>query len=60
LCDLNRMREPRAEIVALMFDKHLGFMFQPPKRTGMNYPITVALKTSAMRTFFFNHQTAPR
>jgi Holliday junction resolvasome RuvABC endonuclease subunit len=38
------MGQARAKQVAFMIEEHLGLVDQTPKRSGMNDPITIALK----------------
>jgi hypothetical protein len=47
------MRQSSAVMVAHGSKKDLGFMFQPPKRFGMNDPISIVLKGWPERTFLF-------
>ena len=46
---LQRVREPRAVVVALVIDENLGLVFEAAKRGGMNYAIAIALKRGAHR-----------
>ena len=39
----DRVGQARAVVVALMFDKNLRLVLQPPKRAGMDDPVPVAL-----------------
>jgi hypothetical protein len=41
--------EPRAEQVALVVDEHLGLVFQPAERGGMDDAVAVALELGARR-----------
>ena len=50
LCHFNRMSQPRAIIIALMFQKNLRLVFQTAKGTGMNDPVSIPLKTTAKST----------
>ena len=60
LRDFDRMRQARSEIIALMFNKNLCFVFQASKCARMNNSVSIALKTSAMCTFFFRHEAPAR
>ena len=42
---LDRVRQARAKIIALVFDENLCFVFQPAKRAGVNNTIPITLKT---------------
>ena len=44
---LQRVREPRAIVIAKRRDKDLRFMFQPAKRLGVQDAVAVALKAGA-------------
>ena len=44
----------KAEQVAFVVQKHLGFVHQPPKRGGVNNAITVALKIVARGRWHFS------
>ena len=41
---LDGMGQPRTEIIALMFHKNLGLVFEPAKGRGMDDPVAVTLK----------------
>ena len=55
-----RMGQPCAVMVALMVDEHLRFIFEPPKRDGMNDAVAVALVRGAHAAFGLGHQTPAR
>ena len=45
---LERVREPRAVVVALGRDEHLRLVLQAPERLGVHDPVAVALERRAM------------
>ena len=47
LCDLQRMGEPGAEVIALVIDEHLGLVLEPPKRGAVHDPVAIALERTA-------------
>ncbi len=47
LRDLERVREPRAVVVALGRDEHLRLVLQPPERLAVDDPVAVALQRRA-------------
>ena len=47
LCHLDRMGKAGAVIIALMLDKDLGLVLEPPKGRGMDDPVAVALPWAA-------------
>jgi hypothetical protein len=50
--------ETRSKIIPLMFDKDLGFMFEPPKGAGMDDPVPISLETRPKGTFLLVKQAA--
>ena len=51
LTHLERVRKPRAVVVALGRKKNLRFVLKPAKRLAMQYPVAVALKIGAQSVF---------
>ena len=49
LRDLERMGQPRAEMVALVVDEDLRLVLQPPKGVGVDDAVAVALERRAER-----------
>ena len=45
---LERMREPRAVVITLRRDEHLGLVLQPPEGLGVDDPVAVALERRAV------------
>ena len=39
--------KPGSEMITSAIEEHLGFVFEPPERTRMNYPVAVALVMGA-------------
>ena len=60
LCNLDRMRQTSAKIIALVFNKHLRFMLQTPKSACMNNPVAIPLKGRAKEALFFGIKPPPR
>ncbi len=54
----DRMGQAGAVIIALMFDKDLGFMLEPPKGRSVDDPVTIPLETGAEGAFLLRHQSA--
>ena len=46
---LERVREPRAVVVALRRHEHLGLVLEPPERLAVHDPVAVALERRAQR-----------
>jgi hypothetical protein len=55
---LQRVGQPRAEVVALMLHEDLGLVLQPPERRGMDDPVPVALERRAEQAFLLRHAAA--
>ncbi len=55
----DRMCQPRAVIITFVFDEDLCFVLQPPKGTGMDNPVAVALEARAERAFPLLHEPSP-
>ena len=51
LRDLERVREPAAEMIALVADEHLGFVLEAAERGAVHDAIAVALERAAQRIF---------
>ena len=58
--DLDRMGQPGAVIIAFVFDKDLGFMFQAAEGAGMDDAIAVTLKRRAKAGHPLDMQAATR
>ena len=56
--DLERVREPRAVVVALGRDEHLRLVLEPPERLGVHDPVAVALERRAQRAVVLRHARA--
>ncbi len=58
LRDLERMRQPRAIMIALVRQKNLRLVSQTPKGGRMQNPVAVALEGAARRALRFVVKTA--
>ena len=47
LRDFQRVRQPRAVVIALRVEEHLGFVLQAPKRAGVQHAVAVFLEDGA-------------
>jgi hypothetical protein len=53
------MTEACAVVVTLVIDEDLRFVFETPKRPGMDDAVAVALKSSSGRAFGLGKEPAP-
>ena len=60
LCHLERVREARAEQIALVIHEHLRLVFEPAKRGAVDDAVAVALEFGARRLRWFGMLTATR
>ena len=60
LGDLDRVGQPRAEVVALRRDEHLGLVLEPPERLAVDDPVAVALQRRAQAAVVLGHPPAGR
>ena len=56
---LERMGQPRAEMIALVIDEHLGLVGKPAECRRMDDAVAVAAKVAAGRARRLDHQPAP-
>jgi hypothetical protein len=59
LRDLQRVRQARAIVVALMLHKHLRLVLESADRSGVNQTIAVATEIVAARTRLLRQEAAP-
>ncbi|MGY2936177.1 hypothetical protein ACVWZ6_005779 [Bradyrhizobium sp. GM6.1] len=55
---LQRMGQPGAVVVALVEHEHLGLVFQPAERGGMDHPVAIPSKRAAGPAWRFRDQSA--
>ena len=48
LRDFEGMGQTRTVMIALVIDEHLGLVHEAPERGGMNHPVTITLKLTAV------------
>src|SRR5436853_7156453 len=49
LCDFYRVGKPVAKVIGTAIGENLRFIFETPKRAGMDNPIAIALKVRSVR-----------
>jgi hypothetical protein len=60
LRDLQRVGQPRAEVVALRRYEHLRLVLQPPERLAVHDPVAIALQRRAQPAVLLGHAPAGR
>ena len=60
LRDLQRVGQPRAVMIALVRQKDLRLVRQPPESRGVQHAVTVALERASRRARRFVMKTPPR
>src|SRR4029079_16832987 len=57
---LDRVRQPRPEVVALGRDEHLGLVLEPPERLAVDDAVAVALQRRAQAAVLLGEPSAGR
>jgi len=60
LGDLQRVRQPGAEMVAFVGDEDLRLLLQPPESSGVDDPVAIAGERGPRRALRFGDLAAPR
>src|SRR5690606_18973448 len=51
LSNLQRVRQPGPEVIAVGRNENLGLVLEPPERLGVYHPVPIALKRGTYRRF---------